>query len=93
MHEQEGSYDDRVEGARTLCEHLAAGVSFDFPEQIRARQFWVAQNAYMAGEQPDWSTTQREDVIHGRLDEWMNRNVDSRQHGSAGHRQRTSRPA
>ena len=74
IHEQEASYDDRVEGVLDrLCHHLSAGVTFDFPEEIRARQLWHAQEAYMRGEAPDWDAILPEDVTDGRLDEWTDR--------------------
>ena len=74
IHVSESAYDTRVEGVlRVLREHLAADVSFYFPEQILARQLWHAQQAYLAGSHPDWNSIRREAVVHGRLDEWMDR--------------------
>jgi hypothetical protein len=74
IHQQEASYDDRVEQVLDrLCGHLAAGTNFDFPEEIRARQFLHAQEAYLEGVAVDWNAIRREDVIDGPLDGWMGR--------------------
>jgi Zn ribbon nucleic-acid-binding protein len=74
IHMKESSYDTRVEGVlRVLREHLAAGVSFDFPEEILSRQTLHAQQAHLVGTSPDWTEIQRIDVVGGRLDQWMDR--------------------
>jgi hypothetical protein len=74
IHERESSFDDRVESVlRRLYGHLSGDVSFDFPEQVRSRQIYQAQQAYMKGEVPDWTDLDPRSVTHGRLDEWTDR--------------------
>ncbi len=74
IHEEESAFDDRFEGVlKRLYEHLATGVSLEFPHQILRRQLWEAFQAAKEGRDPDWRHISRERVVSGRLDEWSDR--------------------
>ena len=74
VHEEESAYDDRFEVVlRRLYNHLAAGVSLDFPRRINTLQIWEAISAQEEGRDPDWSRITAEDVVDGNLDKWSDR--------------------
>lgn len=74
IHEEESAYDDRFEGVlRRLYQHLASGVSLNFPLQIHIHQIWKAVFAMEEGRQLSWDGLQPNDIVHGELDRWSER--------------------
>lgn len=58
---------------RRLHGHLAAGVSFRSPHEVRMMQLSEAFDAWTEGRDPDWSCIASEHVIRGDLDRWSDR--------------------
>jgi hypothetical protein len=74
IHEEESAYDDRFEVVlRRLYQHLASGVSLEYPIQIHIHQIWEALSALEEGRPVDWSKISPADVVHGKLDQWSER--------------------
>jgi hypothetical protein len=74
IHAEESSFDDRYERIlRRLYQHLACGVSLDFPEQVLSRQLDEGFNAVVEGRSPDWTRITPGDVVNGSLNRWTDR--------------------
>ena len=73
-HEEESSFDDRTRGVlQRLYHHLSGEVRFKSAEEIRSRQMYEAQKAYIAGQSPNWSGLDPKDATRGSLTEWTDR--------------------
>ena len=74
VHEEESAYDDRYEAVlRRLHQHLASGVSLDFPHQVLTRQLWEALEASLEDREPEWDCITPKNIVDGDLGHWNDR--------------------
>ena len=72
VHEKESALASQPTMMRRLYEHLAGGVSFQFPTVIHQHQLGIAFRAVLNGQAPTYEL-RRGLVIHGDPDEWSER--------------------
>ena len=72
VHEKESALASQPTMLRTLYEHLANGMSFQYPVIIHQHQLGVAMRAVLSGQVPRYDL-RRTQVLYADPDEWMDR--------------------
>lgn len=71
VHEKESSVSAHPEVLRTLYEHLSAGVSFRYPQQILCAQWAYGLDVWLRGKLPDYGSLPPEGVLNRSPHEWL----------------------
>ena len=72
LHEKESALASHPSMLRAIYEHLGNGVSFEHPVIIHQHQLAVGLRAALTGQKPSYNLP-RYLVLHGDVDEWMDR--------------------